>query len=129
MMQPDAVAEFITAYSAELNGKRGTASADRARLQSERAQIARKLEGLYDAIAEGLRTSGLKARLETMEARLAELDASLSAPAPSPVRLHPNLAEVYRKKVSELSATLADPEIRTAALEIIRGLITRVTIS
>ena len=44
------------------------------------------------------------------------------------MRLHPNLAEIYRRKVTELATTLADPEIRTQALETIRGLINRVTI-
>ena len=128
LMQPGAVAEFIAAYTTEVNGQRGAATADRARLVSERAAIARKLEGLYDAISEGLRTPGLKDRLETLEARLGELDVTLTAPAPTQVRLHPNLSEMYKKKVAELAATLADPEIRTAALEIIRGLITRVTV-
>jgi site-specific DNA recombinase len=128
LMQPAAVAEFVSAYTSEVNGQRGAETADRARLVSERAQIARKLEGLYDAISEGLRTPGLKDRLETLEARQAELDATLAAPAPTQVRLHPNLAQTYKKKVTELAVTLADPEIRTAALEIIRGLITRVTV-
>ena len=128
LMQPAAVAEFITAYTAEVNGQRGANTAERARLVSERASIARKLEGLYDAISEGLRTLGLKDRLETLEARLGELDGLLAAPAPTPVRLHPNLSEIYKKKVTELAVTLADPDIRTAALEAVRGLITRVTV-
>lgn len=42
--------------------------------------------------------------------------------------LHPNLADLYRGKVAELSQTLADPDVRTPALEIIRGLIERVTV-
>ena len=127
-MQPEAVAQFISAFTAEVNGQRGEAIADRTRLATERAQVARKLEGLYDAISEGLRTAGLKERLEGMETRLAELDVKLAAPAPSPVRLHPNLSEIYRNKVTELATTLADPEIRTTALEIVRSLITRVTV-
>jgi site-specific DNA recombinase len=50
----------------------------------------------------------------------------LTAPAPSPVRLHPNLAQVYREKVANLHSALADPELRTEALDLIRGLIERV---
>lgn len=42
--------------------------------------------------------------------------------------MHPNLSELYRRKVAALAATLADPEIRTPALEIIRGLIEVVTV-
>ncbi len=128
LMQPDAVAEFIAAYGQELNARRGTETADRSRLQSERARIARKLDGLYDAVGDGLRTAGLKERLEEMEGRLAELDAALATPPPSPVRLHPNIAETYRRKVAELSAALEDADIRAPALEAIRGLIERVTV-
>jgi site-specific DNA recombinase len=35
---------------------------------------------------------------------------------------------MYKRKVAELAVTLEDPEIRIAALEAIRGLITRVTV-
>ena len=52
----------------------------------------------------------------------------LAAPPPSPVRLHPNLSDLYRAKVSDLANALTDPEIRTPALEIIRSLIDRVTV-
>jgi hypothetical protein len=75
-----------------------------------------------------MRTAGLKTKLEDMEPRLAEVDAKLSTPAPSPVWLHPQLSELYRQKVGELAKTLADPEIRPMALETIRGLISSVTI-
>jgi hypothetical protein len=45
---------------------------------------------------------------------------------PRRVRLHPNLAELFRQKVTELHTALADPELHSEALEIIRGLIERV---
>ncbi|MDO9526175.1 MAG: recombinase family protein [Gemmobacter sp.] len=128
LMQPEAVAHFVRAMAEETNACNGKASADRARHQSERTTVARKVEGLYDAIADGLRTPGLKAKLEDLEARLASLDEALAAPAPSPIRLHPNLSELYRRKVAELAVTLSDPDIRTQALETIRGLIERVTV-
>lgn len=128
LMQPEAVALFIKAVAEETNERNSTASADRSRMSSERAALARKLEGLYDAIADGLRTPGLKSKLEDLEAKLAQIDASLIAPAPTTVRLHPNLSEMYRKKVAELAVTFSDPEIRTQALEAIRGLIESVTV-
>jgi len=40
--------------------------------------------GVYDAIADGLRTAGLKSKLENMAAQLVAIDAKLAAPAPSP---------------------------------------------
>ena len=44
------------------------------------------------------------------------------------MRLHPNLSDIYRRKVQGLAETLRDPEIRAAALERIRGLVSSVTI-
>jgi len=128
LMQPAAVAAFVTSVSREMNAGRAEESAVRSRLEAERTQVTRRLDGLYDAIADGLRTAGLKVKLEEMETRLAEIDVKLDAPAPSPVRLHPQLSEIYRRKVEELSVTLADPDIRQPALETIRGLITSVTV-
>jgi pimeloyl-ACP methyl ester carboxylesterase len=98
------------------------------RLEAERTQVTRRLNGLYDAIADGLRTAGLKVKLEDMEARLAEIDVKLEGSATSPIRLHPKLSEIYRRKVEALSDTLADPDIRQTALETIRSLISSVTI-
>ena len=94
LMQPEAVAAFISAYSIEVNARRSAAQVDRSRIEQERTQVIRRLDGLYDAISEGLRTPGLVEKLETLEARRGELDAILSAPAPTTVRLHPNLSEL-----------------------------------
>lgn len=128
LMRPEAVAAFIASEGREMNAGRAEESAARAKLEAERVQTSKRLVGLYDAIADGLRTAGLKTKLEEMEARLAEIDTKLAAPAPSPVRLHPQLSEIYRWKVEALSKTLADPEIRPMALEIMRGLIQSVTV-
>ncbi len=45
------------------------------------------------------------------------------------MRLHPNLAEVYRAKVAELHRALEDPSIRDEALHILRGLVERIVIT
>jgi site-specific DNA recombinase len=44
------------------------------------------------------------------------------------VRLNPNLSELYRRKVTELAITLADPAIAQPAREVVRGLIERVSV-
>ena len=64
-----------------------------------------------------------------METDLSALDERLQTPAPSPVRLHPKLSEHYRSKVGALAETLTEPAVRSAALDIIRGLIERVIVS
>ena len=72
--------------------------------------------------------SRLQNRLDELAQRRDTLVMNSLAPAPSPVRLHPNLGEVYRRKVEELDAALRDPLIHDEALEIVRGLIDRLVI-
>ena len=128
LMQPDAVAAFVSEFGREMNTRNSSVVAERERLASQRTSLARKLDGLYDAIAEGLRTPGLKDRVMAMETELSDLDTKLADRAPETVRLHPNLPDLYRRKVADLAATLEDPALRQPALELIRGLITRVTV-
>jgi site-specific DNA recombinase len=126
MMQPEAVQAFVLAYTEEINASHRSAEIDRARQRKERAALGAKLDGLYDAIAEGLRTPGLLAKVEALEAEKARLEAAEADPAPSPVRLHPNLAELYRRKVTALRGALTDPGIHDEAVGILRGLIEQV---
>ncbi|MFD2741625.1 recombinase family protein [Sulfitobacter aestuarii] len=128
LMQPDAVAAFVSAFTNAANAERFAASSTRQKTAKMLMQTTDKLRGLYDAIADGLRTPGLLQQLEELEAQKAALEAQLEAPAPDPVRLHPGLAELYRKKVMELSDSLKDEAIRTPALDLLRSLIARVTV-
>jgi site-specific DNA recombinase len=126
LMAPDLVAEFIDEFHREVNRQRQDVELERATARSELATVNRKLDGLVEAIADGLRAAALQQRLDDLETRKAALEARLAAPAPTPVRLHPNLAQLYRKKVAELHSALSDPELSAEALELIRGLIERV---
>jgi site-specific DNA recombinase len=78
---------------------------------------------IIDAIKDGLRTPSVKNELLTLEGRKAELAAVLErTPTPAP-RLHPNLAEIYRQKVSALHQELNREELRAEAAEALRALI------
>ena len=128
LMEPEAVAAFIDTFTRSTNEAR--AGQDRARRDLERDldRVTGKLRGLYDAIADGLRTPGLLAQLEDLEAQKSKLDAQLASPAPEPLRLHPNLSELYKRKIEALTASLAEPSIRQQALDTIRGLISQVVV-
>ena len=126
LMQPDAVRAFIAAYHGEINSGRDAAAVERGRIERDLRAVSRKLEGMYDAVADGLRTPGLLAKIEGLEGQKAELETQLKAPAPSPVRLHPKLADLCRQKTAALCDALADPEIRDKAIAILRGLIEEV---
>ncbi len=86
------------------------------------------MNGLYDAIADGLRTQGLKSKLEELEERKGILETEISnAPPPAPI-LHPNLAQLYRRKIENLHASLDNDNSRTEAAEILRGLVESIKI-
>ncbi|MFL5335391.1 MAG: hypothetical protein ACJ8H8_19950 [Geminicoccaceae bacterium] len=119
LMAPKLVEEFVGAFHEEVNRQRRDAGAGRAGKERELAEVTRRLEGLVDALVEGYRVPDLQQRLDELEARRSALAQDLAAaPAPSPVRLHPNLARVYRRKVERLHE----------ALGLLRGLIERVVL-
>jgi site-specific DNA recombinase len=129
LMEPDAVATFVAEFTAEWN-RLSAESGDRVSLRRrELDQVERQLNGLIDAIADGLRAPGLQDRLDALGARrealrgeLAALEARQSAP-----RLHPNLSEVYRSRVARLREGIeaqGDREVPEAA----RTLIARVEV-
>jgi site-specific DNA recombinase len=128
LMAPEMVEEFVVAYHEEVNRHRREATAARAGKERELAEVTRKLDKLIEALIEGYRTAGLQQKLEELEARKATLEQELTADPPPPVRLHPNLAQVYRAKVERLHEALADPGLRDEALGILRGLIERVIV-
>ena len=109
LLAPEMVEEFVTAFHEEVNRHRREATAARAGKDRELAEVTRKLDKLIEALIEGYRTAGLQQRLEELEARKAALEQELAADPPPPVRLHPNLAQVYRAKVERLHEALADP--------------------
>jgi site-specific DNA recombinase len=55
------------------------------------------------------------------------LAKELAALKQEPVRLHPNLAALYRRKVATLHDLLESDATRTEAVEIIRSLVDQVT--
>jgi hypothetical protein len=43
--------------------------------------------------------------------------------------VHPNLAELYRRRVMDLEKLLADPELGSEAMELIRSMITEIKVA
>ncbi|MFX3653932.1 MAG: recombinase family protein [Paracoccaceae bacterium] len=127
----DLIEEFARAYKTELDRLRRT-GADRAR-DSERElhKVTRSIERCLTFITEGDGDPGSvagmlrdletrKRALETEQARIRE-DRF--------VEIHPNVAELYARKVSELQGLLADERSREEAVVVVRGLIDRIEVS
>jgi site-specific DNA recombinase len=65
----------------------------------------------------------MKEELLALEDRKQQLAATLKHAKSSVVRLHPNLAEIYHEKISNLQAALSGDETRGQAAEVLRSLI------
>jgi site-specific DNA recombinase len=126
LMHPDLVKEFITEYHCELNRLNAGREAIHARQKDELIRAERQIQAIVEAIKDGMRTPAMKDELVLLENRKQELaNAVAAAPAPA-VRLHPNLAQIYRDKVARLHEELNRPELREEASAAIRSLIEEV---
>lgn len=129
LMTPDLVKQFTKAFHEEIN-RQGKSKLDSlGRKKRELTEVKRKLDGLIDAIAGGLRSEGLQAKLQDLEGQKAALEAEISEAPPTAPTLHPNLPELYRRRVAELEHALTDPATSDEALELLRQLIDYVEVT
>jgi site-specific DNA recombinase len=129
LMDPELFREFCAEYVREINRVRGDENARRERLRAELTQVKRRLRRIVEAIADGVPARSLKDELLALEARQEQLDAELAAaPEAQQPLLHPNLAEIYRRKVAALAEALADETMRDEAFELIRSLLDKIVL-
>ena len=57
----------------------------------------------------------MQEKLSDLEACKQELEQEIEAEPQDPVRLHPNLSQLYQQKVTDLHQALQDPAIRQEA--------------
>jgi site-specific DNA recombinase len=127
LMAPDLVREFIRTFNDEVNRTRRDSDQRRQELQREQKELERRIDTLLDAFASGtLRGASVQSKLEALEARQGEVAKELAGLSEEPVRLHPNLADLYRQKVAALQDLLNSDVSRTQAVEIIRSLVEQV---
>ena len=129
LMAPEAAAEAMRAYAEETNRLNRERRASGASDRKELADIGKKIAAMVAAIEDGGYVRGMSDRLRELEARQDELNERLSA-APSDLPdIHPNIADIYRRRVEGLAEALAHPEDRDAAASAIRGLIERIVLT
>jgi site-specific DNA recombinase len=128
LMDPALAAEFAAAFTEEWTRLASEAKAGAGSCRAELAEVERKIANLTEAIADGARSAALRARLDLLEQRQAELEAALhTQPAASP-HVRPNLGQLYRQRVAELRDALVG-EGACEAREAARALISRIVIS
>ena len=121
------VGEFIRTLNDEINPTRRDCGQRRHGLQREQRDLERRIDTLLDAFASGaLKGASVQAKLEALEARQGEVAKELAGLSEEPLRLHPNLADLYRQKVAALQDLLESNATRTEAVAIIRSLVEKV---
>ncbi len=127
----DLIAEFAASFRAELDRLRRSRKDNSVTLQKELEKINRSIERALAFILEGDGDPGsIRAKLKELEARKRDLERQLTQTDPAPtLEIHPNLGELYRRKVQELDRLLTDDASRPQAMEIIRGLIERIEVA
>jgi site-specific DNA recombinase len=130
LMQPEAVAAFLEDYRAQHQAATAALverqKSGRKALERMNAQIA----NLTDLLADGDRSVSLRTRHRELEAKATALAAELAASSDAILPdLPDDLAERYRAKVMDLTATLAAPGQVTEAALVLRGLIEKIVIT
>ena len=128
--QEDLVEEFARAFEEELARLRKPRGSRAAQLSRDLAKVERGIRRCITFITEGDGDPGsVAATLLDLEARKKDLDAQLAAePHEQSVAIHPNVGELYRRKVCELQTLLEDEMTRAEAFDAIRGLIERIEV-
>ena len=129
LMAPEKAAEAMRAFAEETNRlnreRRSSGESNRRELEQTETTI----REIVAVIEQGGFHRALLNRLTVLETKQSALQESLAkAPADVP-DLHPNIAELYRRKVARLSEALDHPEDRYEAMDAIRQLVSRVVLT
>ncbi len=128
LLTPELVREFAKTFQEEMN--RAALKRDQ---QSETnrqhlAAVERKLAAIVSAVEDGGYSRTLGDRLSALERERDSLTALVTANPPPIVRIHPRVADVYADKVAKLEVALNDPTIRDEAGNLLRSLISEITL-
>ena len=133
LLAPDIVASAMEEARVETEKRNRDIRGRRGKLEADLAEAKRRSERLIDQVADGvLSGAAIKEKLVTLEVKRATLEAELAAEeAPSPVSLHPGIAEHYRRVVSDLAQALHcnDSEAAAEARDLVRRLIETVVVT
>jgi site-specific DNA recombinase len=129
LLAPELVAEFVAEYRQETERRAQLARAGAAAIEQKLAAVERRIAGIVKAVEDGMYNPSMKARMTALEAERAALVAEQEASvAPPSITLHPNLPELYRRKVAELERLLGDPALGDEAMTLIRSMIEKVVL-
>jgi len=129
LLEPTLFKVFCEEFYRELNKARMEGGAALQAQARELEKIGRRIRKIVEIITDDdAPVKSLKEELRELEVRQEQIESTLAtAKSPEPL-IHPNLAEVYRRKVEALRTAIADPASRDEAFDLIRSLIEAVVV-
>jgi site-specific DNA recombinase len=128
LMEPGLFKEFCEEFTREVNRARIERGGEIVAWSKELERVQRDLDRAVQAILDGVPGAQLKDKIGNLEARKAELTELLANAEEPPPLLHPNMAEIYRQRISTLYERLRDEGARAEAAEMLRTLVDRITL-
>ena len=128
--QDDLLDTFVEEFKAELERLRKQASNHERQTRKEIGKVDRSIARCLQFITEGDGDPGLvRCELRKLEKRKRDLERSLTTQSRDrTVELHPNIPELFRRKVGELGTLLKDEIARPQAIEAIRTLVDHIEV-
>jgi site-specific DNA recombinase len=129
LASPDLIAEYVREYHRAWTTLRDSARSRRAQLQKELRDIEADTKTTINMLM-ATKNKALLTHLEELEKQREATEAVLADVVPPLIELHPNVGDIYRKKVRDLKGYLAatDGDNRAKAYRAIRELIQKVVI-
>ena len=126
----DLIETFVAEFKAEIIRLRKQRGSHERQAQKELNKVNRAIKRCLSFIIEGDGDPGLvRDELRTLEGRKKDMERALvSGHLEQEVELHPNIADLYGRKVSELKSLLTDESSRPQAMELIRSMIDRIEV-
>jgi hypothetical protein len=121
--------EFCDEFTREMNRLRMQHRAEINAAEREIERIEERRRKLVQSIMDGVPASEVKDELTANALRRAALHAKLAAADEPPPLLHPEMARIYRTKVTELATALQQHESRLEATEALRGLVDAIVLT
>ena len=128
LMMPQAVARFSEEYRRHITAANQTKHEETAVLRHAIARQQKAIDGCLRAVREDRATESIYEMLKEAETSKKALEADLANLTHEAIEITPDLADLHRAAIDDLSEVLNDPDVVHRASEILGGLIDSITI-
>lgn len=132
MQDPEQLKEFNQLYHEQRHELKLAKIKERNAMVRRLAEVERQIEGVINAVLNGMYHNGLKTKMSALEAEKKDLNILLEEKEDNVIDVHPNLAFQYAQKLDDLYTSLfsdSETEMRQQAIRTLRTLVEKVVIS